>query len=376
MGPAGPIPDPGTFFPGLFSPSLAFTVDDGWQVYSGETENSLGIEKVFKIDFVNVTEVYEPSEEIFDPQNPTDLLTSSAPDDLVGWLKDHPHLDILEEKKVTIGGLDATQLDVVVSSTPDNYPADCDGPCVQLFPDSAGIGTDYYLDFEYRIIVQDVGQEQVVVSVNTTYEPELRQAQVVLDTVGWPYYELPIGEEVSSLDRPDLALTATELGWANYVQSNDAWVLRQDDSDDSLLTFLSVGEILDPRDPVESNASPAPDNLVAWLKDHPHLNVTGEEEVEVGGVAGTQLDIEVTSTPELDSEECAAGSCVPLFLSSNQDSINGYGSFYLVEGWRNRIVVLQADDETVVVSIESPAAEADAFVPNAKELLQSVEWKD
>lgn len=347
----------GRFNTGLFSPTLSFTVGEGWRVATAETEDSLSIERDSRIYFSNVTEVFEPTGEVLDPQDPTQPNASPAPDDLVSWIEDHPHLNVTKEKEVDIGGLTGTQLDVEVTSAPEDYPVTCYGPCVALFPN-----TDYYYeDNFYRFVVSDVGPDQIFISINSLNDP---RAQKVLASVTWSNYELPAGENISSvLLRPEMTLTPGP-GWRPYRQQSDIWSFT---SGSSTLSVVRVEEVYDPHSSTGESVS-TPDNLVSWFEDHPYLKVTNKEKAPQ--VGGTQFDVEVSSAPEDYPKECGRLPCLAVF------DMGDSGPFWFYDDYENHVLVLQVDGEMVVVSMESPFGEAQAFMPRADELVRTVEWKD
>jgi hypothetical protein len=61
---------------------------------------------------------------------------------------------------------------------------------------------------------------------------------------------------------------------------------------------------------------------------------------------------------------------VPLFR------ISRFPWFALYEGYQIRLIILEVDGDPIVLSIESPAGEADAFLPKALEVVDSIRWKD
>jgi hypothetical protein len=344
-----------TFEAGLFWPTLSFTVGEGWEVVGQEQEDYLSIARGADITFSNVHEVY-------DPRNPTEENVSPAPDELAAWLKGHPHLTVMGEKKVRVGGVPGVRLDVEVTSAPDNYPIDCYGPCVPLFPN----GEWHYIDYTYTFIVLDVGLEKVVISI----DPDLPndEAQDVLDSVEWTY--LPTREEIfSEAFEPGLSFIPG-ADWINSFQVPDAWYIWHGDS---TLGFVNVDEVRDPQDPTSKDkAIPVPGgDLVGWLKRHPGLAVSQERQVPVGGVTGTQLNVSVRPTaPENYASACGDDPCLPLF------HMNDGSSFWLYETYENQLTVLRVEGETVVISAESPPGEYDEFISRVEQVRSSVEWRD
>jgi hypothetical protein len=78
--------------------------------------------------FVNVDEVYKPSE-LIDMSGET----TPPPADLVGWFEQHPYLQTDKPQQVTVGGIKGEQIDVVVGDLPEDYPEGlCGFDCVHL----------------------------------------------------------------------------------------------------------------------------------------------------------------------------------------------------------------------------------------------------
>src|SRR5918997_7169652 len=108
---------------------------------------------------------------------------------MVTWLQQHPNLDASEPSPVTVGGVSGTRLDVVVSSTPKDYPHHCGMPCVPLFRISDG--NSFWLGKGERaraIVLKNVGGETVTIVIGgppEEFDTFLPKAQEVLDTVKW-----------------------------------------------------------------------------------------------------------------------------------------------------------------------------------------------
>ena len=114
--------------------------------------------------------------------------------------------------------------------------------------------------------------------------------------------------------------------------------------------------------------TPMPDDLVAWLRNHPNLKTSKPESVTVGGVSGTRLDVSVTSTPKDYSPACLTGPCVVLLSYA----VSG-GDLRLFKGDKARMIVLKdVEGKTVVVIASTRAEEFERFMPKAQEVLDTV----
>ena len=140
------------------------------------------------------------------------------------------------------------------------------------------------------------------------------------------------------------------------------------------LRFLNVGEIFEPRrqgGDVVFEAKPVPEDLVAWLQRHPYVGTGKPEQVSIGGIPGKRIGADV-NVPEgyRDVREggCAV-SCLPLLR------LGGGSVTQVTEKSKDSLIVLEdVEGETVVIIVSAPADKLDAFLPDARKVLRSVEW--
>lgn len=215
----------------------------------------------------------------------------------------------------------------------------------------------------------NIGYETVVISINTLDNAFLNRAEDVVDTLSWSNYDLSAGENFSGAFEPSLSLV-TDGRWHSHSQYPDYWYLKWLDVStlENLeeLGFHNVTEIYD-RSPTEE-VPPTPDELVAWLKGHDHLDWTNEREVPVGGVPSMRLDVRVTSIPENVHTDCR-DICVPVWYQGDD--------FYyaLEDGYVNRLYVLPVEEKTVVISIASPSGEFEDVQREVQQVIDSVKWR-
>ena len=123
---------------------------------------------------------------VFDPSKPRDMVSVSAPDDMVAWLQRHPYLQTEEPEPVTIGGAKGVQFDAGVADVP---ASECGDTCLGLFVITPEIDWVVYEKERGRFIVlEDVGGERVIIGVEAPavdFEEFLPKAQKVIDTVEW-----------------------------------------------------------------------------------------------------------------------------------------------------------------------------------------------
>ena len=129
------------------------------------------------------------------------------------------------------------------------------------------------------------------------------------------------------------------------------------------LTFVTPSQVFDPNQD-EQKLLPAPQDMAAWIKNHPEVEIEKTEPVTVGGVPGTRFDF---STLESD---------VPLFRTSGEKDL------LLRKGHEVRLIVLEkVAGEAVVIVIQGTKAQLEikkdnlGFLPKAQEVLDSVEWE-
>jgi hypothetical protein len=136
------------------------------------------------------------------------------------------------------------------------------------------------------------------------------------------------------------------------------------------LTFASPQKVFDPNDPDE--LVPAPQDLanwISWFREHPYLRTSPKLESEsIGGVEGQRLEMTVSSPLDYDSESC--GSHVPIYpVRSGSDEC-------FLRQDRTRIIVSEVEGEAVLVIISATEGELfEGFVPQAREVLDTVEWE-
>ena len=175
---------PGEYRTEEFKPSFSFRVGKGWSSTPLEASDGLFIARgeTKGISFVNAQEVYEPTKT--GTPNVVD-----APEDMVGWFQQHPHLKTSKPEPVTVGGVKGVQFDVVVEDLPEDYSGVCGSDCVGLFRLSAGFPISLVEGEKVRLIVlKDVKGETVTlgfVSLATEFDEFAPEAQKVIDTVKW-----------------------------------------------------------------------------------------------------------------------------------------------------------------------------------------------
>jgi len=177
---------PGKYQTKVFEPGMSFSVGKGWTAALPESPDVVALAEQngpTLIGFLNVEKVYDPS----DPEGPL----KPAPDDMVGWLQDHPRLDVEPPSRVSVGGISGQQFDAIASDPTNGGPKDlkyCSEPCVPLFLIT---NSNFWVgkSEKYRFIVlDDVEGQEVTIFFGgpaVEFDEALPKAQKVLDTVKW-----------------------------------------------------------------------------------------------------------------------------------------------------------------------------------------------
>src|SRR5215208_6964983 len=140
------------------------------------------------------------------------------------------------------------------------------------------------------------------------------------------------------------------------------------------LIFTNPRHAYDPSNLSELKELPEPENAAAWaswFQSHPNLDTSKPVPVSVGGASGKRIDVTYASTPEdYPQDVCGEQPCVPLYTGSTSEStIANY------DGSKDWFIIVDVGGETVLIDVAAPADRFDEFLPKAKKVLDSVEWK-
>jgi hypothetical protein len=179
--------------------------------------------------------------------------------------------------------------------------------------------------------------------------------------------DIPAGEYTTKNFEPTLSFTLGE-GWQSGIPDL-RYVVDIERGISSGIDFMNVRYVYDANNPLHSESNPAPDDMVAWLEQHPYLDAERPQPVAIGGVEGKQFDVSVPKMPEESPPGCG-GPCLPLF-----ELAPGL-SFAMAEGEKERFIVLEGvEGKTVTIAAGAPVEEFEAFIPKAQKVLKSVEWE-
>jgi hypothetical protein len=156
--------------------------------------------------------------------------------------------------------------------------------------------------------------------------------------------------------RPQVSFSVG-TGWENGRYYDDAFTLTRP-LRGGQRGSLSIGNVVEVfEDEERRTLPPEPGAFLLFLGALEGIRAERPVPVEIGGVEGTQVDVEVTG-PE------------PLRLFAVWKDV-----FQLEPGSRNRLVVLDEDDTAVVLVIAAPAAQFDAFAAEVQPILDSLEFE-
>jgi hypothetical protein len=174
---------------------------------------------------------------------------------------------------------------------------------------------------------------------------------------------LSAGRYVTDVFEPAMSFRVGD-GWvAAAPETHDAVPLIEENGP-TIIGFLNVEEVFDPSQPNER--VPAPDDILAWLQEHPRLDTEEPSRVSVGGVDGRQFD--AISDRPIDAKICAE-PCTPLFAFGDGND------FWVGESEKYRFVVLEdVEGETVTIFFGGPAVEFEELLPKAQKVVDSVTW--
>ena len=179
--------------------------------------------------------------------------------------------------------------------------------------------------------------------------------------------DIPAGEYTTKNFEPTLSFTLGE-GWQSGIPDL-RYVVDIERGISSGIDFMNVRYVYDANNPLHSESNPAPDDMVAWLQQHPYLDAERPQPVAIGGVEGKQFDVSVPKMPEEFPPGCG-GPCLPLF-----ELAPGL-SFAMAEGEKERFIVLEGvEGKTVTIAAGAPVEEFEVFLPKAQKVLKSVEWE-
>jgi hypothetical protein len=397
----------GVYATSVFQPGFTVEVGDGW-TFTGESEGLLTLDRRpaegepdFDYDYDQVPQlsfvVLSDSVQVFDPAvDPTDPVLdplADLPDDLVAWLGENPRLESEPAAPAPVGGTEGTGID----STPlDPATMDrCDDiACVPILHVTLPIGDAVHTLNEgnrQRVIELAVDGQRLAVIAEATadeFDAFMGEVEGVLSSIeltdgggggsaaGETLYLDPGPLQAGVYETPgylSVRLTLPE-GWETSGSQNSWFDLFEQGAEETgTIAVWAPDVVFDPATKGEAlQTTPpatAPDDMLAWLREHPGLEVTGgPEPVSLGGLSGQQL--EAVTKAGNDWPDCPPGkSCLalaPLPLG---------GAFGTYEGDLVRAYVLDGSESQVVVLVTATEAEFEQFLEKAEPILETFEFE-
>ncbi len=187
----------GSYIADRFVPPFRFRVGQGWLAYIHRPSFvflSLGqadLRRPKALSFQTLHRVVEPEA--------ANLFTGKLqrpPQDLVGWLQQHPFIEAGTASLTTVGGRQALQLEAVVRAAPKRYGAPgvenggCPSPCVVLWTtEPEGASFVFFVKGErVRFIIFRAGDQDVVITIEAMrreFDQVVAESERVLGTVSF-----------------------------------------------------------------------------------------------------------------------------------------------------------------------------------------------
>jgi hypothetical protein len=176
---------------------------------------------------------------------------------------------------------------------------------------------------------------------------------------------LQAGDYTTSKFLPETTF-ALDRGWATASPEIDDYfdVIRQQAF--KAISFERVQTVATTRDPSGTTPAPAPKRLLHWVRTHPHLRTGTPQQTNVNGVPAVRLDAKVTSATA-KPKSCEA-KCVPLFIPSDGTPVSYQPGDML------RFIFLTAGGGPLTITIAARANDFRSFLPQAKKVLQTVQF--
>ncbi|MFL5675785.1 MAG: hypothetical protein ACJ779_12310 [Chloroflexota bacterium] len=170
---------PGTYVP-AFDPPLSFTISREVQhncapnfQCRGSIDSNLPAWMDLEFGLPRIEVSLIRVDKVFDIAKRSRVI--DAPADLVGWIAQHPGVTVTDQKRITIGGLPATQLDLKIGAQDVAF-----GPITGVTDPGFGVGANTVS----RFIVVDVHGHHVVVAL-VAEDGSLAELQPLIDSITW-----------------------------------------------------------------------------------------------------------------------------------------------------------------------------------------------
>ena len=185
---------------------------------------------------------------------------------------------------------------------------------------------------------------------------------------------LPPGRYATNEFEPSVSFGVGK-GWAiNNPEKTDHFSIysrdfaKSDKESGAVLTFVNVRAVFDARSPTEDNIRSKPKVLLTWFRQHPMLNISKPAPTTIGGVSAMRFDASVSSLPKERLDECP--KCLPVFGLQYEEPVS------ILKEYKQRITLVDGPSgESVAIIFYAPPDQFDSYLPKAREVLKTVEWK-
>jgi hypothetical protein len=156
------------------------------------------------------------------------------------------------------------------------------------------------------------------------------------------------------------------------------FALFHEDHPDASLGFLAPLRVVDPAKDwdEEGNLVAVPDDLIAWMTDHPFHEAEPPFDATVGTLPARAVDIRVAEVPENGWPNC--GQCIlwfPLSVRSEEGPLTAGDDVWGedLDGY-DRLLVVELSGRQLLVDVGATARMSfDEFIPVAEEVLATVD---
>jgi uncharacterized protein YjbI with pentapeptide repeats len=150
-------------------------------------------------------------------------------------------------------------------------------------------------------------------------------------------------------------------GWKGALpEATDMLMLCGEEVCENQLNFITPLYVFKASNPSAREKTTPPENAdewMTWLQKHPNLDTSNSGSVNIGGAPGRRIEVTSTSTQD-----------VPLYPTSDT-------TYYAFRGWKDRFLIVDVAEETVIIAVSAPADQFDEWLPKARKTLDTVEWQ-
>jgi len=125
----------------------------------------------------------------------------------------------------------------------------------------------------------------------------------------------------------------------------------------------------DPENPNVGDTYPWTGDILSWFIESDYLSCEEPVPISIGGVEGMQTTVKLSTVPSIQPQFHPFPTIRVFFMPPGVTHFLNEGSHYQI------MELSDVGGEKVLIIIGGPAAQADPFLPQAQEILRSVEWR-